>query len=48
MKYNPPTPIKPEHDIQNFDCGEPTLNDWLKRRALKNEKTGASRTYVVT
>jgi ribosomal protein S18 acetylase RimI-like enzyme len=48
IKYNPPTPIKEEHDIQNFDCGDPSLNDWLKKRALKNDLTGASRTYVVT
>lgn len=29
-----------------FDCGEPTLNAWLRSRALKNETTGASRTFV--
>ncbi|MFK5892927.1 MAG: GNAT family N-acetyltransferase [Pseudomonadota bacterium] len=30
-----------------FDCGEPVLNDWLRTRALKNENSGASRTFVV-
>ncbi len=30
-----------------FDCGKDPLNDFLKRRALKNEGK-ASRTYVVT
>lgn len=29
-----------------FDCGEPSLNEWLSSRALKNETTGASRTFV--
>jgi len=29
-----------------FDCGEPSLNEWLRSRALKNETTGASRTFV--
>jgi GNAT superfamily N-acetyltransferase len=29
-----------------FDCGEPPLNDWIRSRALKNEATGASRTFV--
>jgi GNAT superfamily N-acetyltransferase len=29
-----------------FDCGEPMLNEWLRSRALKNETTGASRTFV--
>ena len=37
----------PEHDISSFDSGVPQLDDWLKRRALANEKSGASRTYVV-
>ncbi len=33
-------------DCSSFDCGEPTLNDWLQSRALKNEMAGASRTFV--
>jgi GNAT superfamily N-acetyltransferase len=47
MKYTPPEPLNPEHDIEKFDCGEQNLNEWLKKKALKNEKEGASRTYVV-
>jgi GNAT superfamily N-acetyltransferase len=35
------------HDISTFDCGIPDLNDWLKKRALSNEESGASRRYVV-
>lgn len=35
------------HDFSDFDCGEPLLNDWLKRRALANQSSGASRTFVV-
>ena len=27
-------------------CGEPSLNEWLRSRALKNESVGASRTFV--
>lgn len=34
------------HDLTRFDCGDAGLNDWLKRRALRNEG-GSSRTYVV-
>lgn len=30
----------------SFDSGEPVLDDWLRRRALHNEASGASRTYV--
>ena len=35
------------HDLSQFQCGEPELDDWLRRRALQNEENGASRTYVV-
>lgn len=33
--------------VDAFDCGEPSLDDWLKRRATGNQISGASRTYVV-
>ena len=42
-----PDKVSPEHDVSQFHCGEPTLDDWLRRRALQNEESGASRTYVI-
>jgi GNAT superfamily N-acetyltransferase len=36
------------HDLARFSSGEKELDDWLKRRALANQISGASRTYVVT
>ena len=42
-----PEKLQPEHDLSKFDCGEPVLNDWLRRRALQNQQNGASSTYVV-
>ena len=41
-----PVPLTADHDLSDFDCGVPVLNDWLKHRALKNESR-FSRTYVV-
>ena len=46
-ELTPPEKLKPSHQLDVFDCGIPSLNDWLKRRALRNEQEGASRTYVV-
>ena len=43
-----PEPIQTSHDTSRFDCGNPLLNDWLKRRALANHVGGATRCYVVT
>ncbi|MFZ2300521.1 MAG: GNAT family N-acetyltransferase [Gallionella sp.] len=42
-----PQPLAQNHDCSGFDCGEPTLNEWIKRRALANQITGASRTFVL-
>ena len=48
LGITPPHNLLPEHDLSAFDCGEPVLDDWLRRRALRNEASGASRTYVVS
>ena len=47
MTLKAPEPIGPAHDVSDFDCGKPVLDDWLKRSALKNELSDALRTYVV-
>ncbi|PPL14981.1 GNAT family N-acetyltransferase [Microterricola pindariensis] len=44
--FSRPRPIRAEHDYSSFSCGERALDDWVRTRALKNEKTGASRTFV--
>jgi GNAT superfamily N-acetyltransferase len=36
-----------EHQSVDFNCGSDLLNDWLKKRALKNQVNGASRTFVI-
>ncbi len=41
-----PVPLTADHDLTQFDCGDATLNDWLRQRALKNESR-FSRSYVV-
>ena len=43
-----PQALTPQHELSDFDCGEPILNEWLKRRALINQLSGASRIFVVT
>jgi GNAT superfamily N-acetyltransferase len=42
-----PEKLRFDHDLSEFECGEPALDDWLRRRAWQNEESGASRTYVV-
>lgn len=43
-----PQSLAATHRLDGFNCGEPSLDDWLKRRALTNHLNGASRTFVVT
>ena len=44
----PPRPLSAGHRLDDFACGESSLDEWLRRRALVNQTTGASRTFVVT
>ena len=41
-----PQHLTSAHDVSAFACTVPELNDWLNRRALQNEGTRASRTFV--
>ena len=47
MSFTPPEPLSPDHDLEGFDSGQPSLDGWLTARARKNEKIDGSRTYVV-
>ena len=47
QKLSAPQPLSAEHRYESFACGESSLDDWLRRRALVNQTTGASRTFVV-
>ena len=42
-----PEPLTTEHALCGFDSGVASLDDWLRRRALQNQVSGASRTFVV-
>ena len=42
-----PVPIAASHVLADFDSGEPALDEWLKRRALRNHASGASRCFVL-
>ena len=47
MLLGSPQPLTASHQLDQFECGEPSLDEWLKRRALANLSSGASRTFVV-
>ena len=43
-----PERLGPGHEVSGFDSSSPPLDEWLRRRALPNQHSGASRTYVVS
>jgi GNAT superfamily N-acetyltransferase len=47
LNLSAPQPLAAAHLLSSFECGEPALDEWLKRRALNNQLSGASRTFVV-
>ena len=42
-----PEKLNELHQVNDFSSGIAQLDEWLKRRAMKNEKARASRTYVL-
>jgi len=47
LNLSAPQPLAAAHLLGDFECGESALDEWLKRRALHNQQSGASRTFVV-
>lgn len=47
MSISAPEPLGPRHETAHFECGEPVLDNWLKRHALANQLSGVSRTFVI-
>lgn len=41
-----PILLTSNHLLSNFNSGVDSLDNWLKKRALKNQLSGASRTFV--
>jgi GNAT superfamily N-acetyltransferase len=48
VAYRPPEPLEKRHSLDDFDCGEPALDDWLKRHARSAHAAGSARVFVTT
>jgi hypothetical protein len=44
--YSRPRPIRETDEIATFECGEPSLDEYLRKRALANHVAGGSRCFV--
>ncbi|MFV8762102.1 GNAT family N-acetyltransferase [Yersinia enterocolitica] len=47
MGMRTPEPLTSGHNVAEFCCSDIGLNEWLKKKALKNHSTGISRVYVI-
>lgn len=47
MSLSAPLPLDGLHRLDEFDCGKPTLTDWLLRHARQAQGSGSARTFVV-
>ncbi|AUW58050.1 GNAT family N-acetyltransferase [Sphingobium sp. SCG-1] len=47
MSLSAPAPLADHHNLDSFDSGVASLDDWLRRRARANQAAGASRTFVI-
>lgn len=47
MAISDPEPLTAVHDLAEFSCGKPTLDRWLKMRALSNQEKGFTAVLVV-
>ncbi len=46
MTVRAPELLAAHHEIALFDSGDESLDRWLRQRALRNQNSGASRTFV--
>jgi GNAT superfamily N-acetyltransferase len=48
VAYTDPESLSKRHRVEDFDCGEPELDEWLKRHALQAESSGSAKVFVTT
>lgn len=47
MPISAPEPLNERHDLSQFSCGKPSLDNWLRLRALSNHRKGFTAVTVV-
>jgi GNAT superfamily N-acetyltransferase len=47
LAISDPEPLTASHDLTEFSCGKPSLDRWLKTRALSNQEKGFTAVLVV-
>jgi GNAT superfamily N-acetyltransferase len=48
VAYRRPEPLARHHELDDFACGEPALDEWLKKHARAANVSDSARVHVVT
>jgi GNAT superfamily N-acetyltransferase len=48
VAYRRPEPLGKHHQLDDFRCGEPALDEWLKRHARAAHASDSARVFVAT
>lgn len=48
MSYRRPEPLGKRHRLDDFECGEPALDEWLKKHARGAHASDSARVFVAT
>ena len=48
MAISKPEVLHDKHLLEQFDCGNPSLNEWLLRHAKQAQSSGSAKTFVVS
>jgi len=48
VAYRRPEPLAKQHRLDEFDCGESALDEWLKRHARAAQASDSARVFVAT
>ncbi len=48
MAISKPEVLHDKHLLEQFDCGNPSLNEWLLRHARQAQSSGSAKTFVIS
>ena len=48
MAISKPEVLHDKHLLEQFDCGNPSLNEWLLRHARQAQSSGSAKNFVIS
>lgn len=48
MTFSSPEPLNELHQLDNFDCGNFSLNEWLAKYSRQSHSSGSAKTFIIS